>query len=81
MKKSSVLTLALCAAFVLSVGISNAADDAKPKGDREARRAKMLKEYDKDGDGKLDETEREAMKKDQGEKRGKKKDAPAPAAK
>ena len=34
------------------------------KGEMEARRAEMLKKYDKDGDGKLSMEEREAMRED-----------------
>lgn len=48
-----------------------------PEGNRSAsglseeRRAELMKKFDKNGDGKLDETEREAAKKEMGEQRGK----------
>ena len=34
------------------------------KAQHEARRAEMLKKYDTDGDGKLSDSEREALRKD-----------------
>lgn len=65
MKKYIGFMLALLAV----PAFSQDADAAKkPEGDRkarmEARRAEMIKKYDKDGDGKLSDEEREAMKKD-----------------
>lgn len=69
MKKYIGFMLALLAVPAFSQD-SDAAK--KPEGDRqarmEARRAEMVKKYDKDGDGKLSDEEREAMKKDRRER-------------
>ena len=68
MKKLLALTLglSLLAGFAT---LSRAADDAKDtkpaKPDRAAHRAEMLKKYDKNGDGKLDDEERKVMQADQ----------------
>lgn len=65
MKKYVALALALLVAPAFA---QEADAPKKPEGDRKARmeqhRAKMLEKYDKDGDGKLSESEREAMRKD-----------------
>jgi Ca2+-binding EF-hand superfamily protein len=65
MKKLLALTLGLSLMTSLA-SLSRAADDAKkdPAPDRAARRAEMLKKYDKNGDGKLDAEERKAMQED-----------------
>ena len=63
MKKLLAITLGLSfGAFVLRA----AEGDAKPSApqDAAARRAEMLKKYDKNGDGKLDAEEAAAYKKD-----------------
>lgn len=78
MKKVTILTLAI----TMIAGFALRAADA-PKNDkaaREARRAEMLKKYDKNSDGKLDEQERAAMREDLRKQRKDgpaKKDAPA----
>ena len=65
MKKLLALTLGLSLMTSLAT-LSRAADDAKDaKPDRAARRAELLKKYDKNGDGKLDAEERKAMQEDQ----------------
>ena len=77
MKKLLALTLGL----TLLAGIAaQAADgdkkDAKP--DATARRAELMKKYDKNNDGKLDDEEKAAMREDmkkQREARKEKKDA------
>ena len=54
----------------LCIGMARAEDDAAAKGKGiEARRAEMIKKYDKNGDGTLDETERNAMRDEQKKKR------------
>jgi Ca2+-binding EF-hand superfamily protein len=65
MKKLLALTLGLSLMTSLA-SLSRAADDAKKDAtpDRAARRAEMLKKYDKNGDGKLDADERKAMQED-----------------
>jgi len=44
---------------------SPAADEGAARKDKAARHAELLKKYDKNGDGKLDESEKAAMKEDQ----------------
>ncbi len=65
MKKLLSITLGLC---VLGLINSRAADEPKSEG-KEGRGRKIpeavLKKYDKNGDGKLDESERAAMHADQ----------------
>ena len=64
MKK--LVLIAVAASMVTGLtSISRAADDAAPKKDKAARHAELLKKYDKNGDGKLDESEKAAMKEDQ----------------
>ena len=78
MKKFTILTVAI--AFMAGLTL-NAADDAKPRGDKakgEARRAELMKKFDKNSDGKLDDDEKAAMReelKKQRGNRGKKGDA------
>ncbi|MCB9834335.1 MAG: hypothetical protein H6807_17865, partial [Planctomycetes bacterium] len=68
--------------FVLAVTAFLSVPGAAQEG---GRRAEMIKKYDKNGDGKLDEAEREAMRKDRRAARGeepqdeKKEPRPAPA--
>ena len=65
MKKSLFLAVALSLGLGYT-SISRAADDADgAKKDKAARHAELLKKYDKNGDGKLDESEKAAMKEDQ----------------
>ena len=64
MKKVTILTIAVAMIAGLSL---RAADGAGKKGDkaaREARRAEMIKKYDKNNDGKLDDAEKAAMRED-----------------
>ncbi len=77
MKKLLALTLGLC---LLSGLVSQAAEGDKPEGkpDAAARRAEMIKKYDKNKDGKLDDEEKAAMReemKKQREARKEKKEA------
>lgn len=58
----------LILALSLSVIPAFAQDVDKPKPDKAAHKAKMLEKYDKDGDGKLSDSEKEAMKADKGKK-------------
>ncbi|MCB9834346.1 MAG: EF-hand domain-containing protein, partial [Planctomycetes bacterium] len=44
-------------------------EDGPAPEERRGRRAEMMKRFDKNGDGKLDEAEREAMRKELGERR------------
>ena len=60
MKKTLVIALSLCLTGVFAF----AADGEKKAEKRENPRAKMLEKYDKNGDGKLDQSEREAWRKD-----------------
>ena len=63
MKK--LLLVAVAASMVTGfTSISRAADEAGAKKDKAARHAELLKKYDKNGDGKLDESEKAAMKED-----------------
>ena len=64
MKKVMLLAVVVSMALGLS-SVSRAADDAAPKKDKAARHAELLKKYDKNGDGKLDDAEKAAMKEDQ----------------
>jgi hypothetical protein len=66
MKKFLFLAVAVSMVTGLT-SISRAADEATPapKNDKSARHAELLKKYDKNGDGKLDESEKAAMKEDQ----------------
>lgn len=53
-------------ALLLTCGLATAQDEGKPERKRPEgapNRAEMLKRFDKDGDGKLSETEREAARK------------------
>jgi len=59
MKKRVVIALSLCLA-----GVVFAADGEKKAERRENPRDKMLEKYDKNKDGKLDPSEREAWRKD-----------------
>ena len=63
MKKVMLLAVVVSMAFGMS-SVSRAADDAAPKKDKAARHAELLKKYDKNGDGKLDDAEKAAMKED-----------------
>ena len=56
-----VLSLGLLVCMTL---ISRAEDDGKKKESKAGRRAELLKKYDKNGDGKLDDSELAAMKED-----------------
>lgn len=64
--------IALALGLMMAPAFSQDADaPKKPDGDRkaraeqrEARRAEMIKKYDKDGDGKLSDEERKAMQAD-----------------
>ena len=63
MKK--LVLIAVAASMVTGLSsISRAADEGGAKKDKAARHAELLKKYDKNGDGKLDEQERTAMSKD-----------------
>ena len=64
MKK--IVSVALSLAFLAGLSqFAQAADDAaKKKKDGESRRAELLKKYDKNKDGKLDESERAAARED-----------------
>ena len=58
--------------------VSRAADDGSAKKEKNAaRKAELLKKYDKNGDGKLDDEEKAAMKEDL--KKHKKKEDAKPA--
>jgi len=60
------LFLAVAVSMVTSLtSISRAADEGAAKKYKSARHAELLKKYDKNGDGKLDESEKAAMKEDQ----------------
>jgi len=64
MKK--LVLIAVAASMVTGLtSISRAADEGGAKKDKAARHAELLKKYDKNGDGKLDESEKAAMKEDQ----------------
>ena len=63
------LGLALLAGVVNFAKAEDDADAAKKKEAAKARRAELIKKYDKNGDGKLDAEEREAMRKDREAKR------------
>ena len=79
MKKSFVIALGLCLTGLLvqaadPVAPAPPAAPAAPAapgqpGSPAPRKSKLLEQYDKNGDGKLDETEREAMRKDREGKR------------
>lgn len=60
MKKTLVIALSLGLTGVFAF----AADGEKKAEKRENPRAKMIEKYDKNGDGKLDQSEREAWRKD-----------------
>ena len=75
MKK--IILIALGLGLLAGFTSVSSADDAADK--KAARKAAQLKKYDKDGDGKLDEKEKAAMKEDQQKK--KKGDAPKPEEK
>ena len=77
MKKVIMIALGMCLVAGMT-SLSRGADEPAPKKDREARHAELLKKYDKNGDGKLDESERAAMREDLRKKRQEHKDAPAP---
>jgi hypothetical protein len=65
--------LALLLGLSLSGALVQGADDKKPEGDQKnpaaARRKAAIEKYDKNGDGKLDETEQEARRKDMEDRR------------
>jgi len=61
MKKVLLIVLGVC----LVGALAQAAEGDKKGGKGQGNRAKMLEKYDKNSDGKLDETEKEAAKKDQ----------------
>ena len=74
MKKVVLLAVVVSVALGLS-SVSRAADEGAPKKDKAARHAELLKKYDKNGDGKLDESEKAAMKEDlKKNKKGEKKE-------
>lgn len=60
MKKSLLIALSLCISGLVAV----AADGEKKAKPAANPRAKALEKYDKNANGKLDEDEREAMRKD-----------------
>jgi Ca2+-binding EF-hand superfamily protein len=66
MKKPQLTPLLLSATLFLSVvGVAKAAEDSvapAPESPRKARQAELIKKFDKNGDGKLDETERAAAR-------------------
>jgi hypothetical protein len=64
MKKFLFLAVAISMVTGLTT-LSRAADEGATKKDKaSARHAELLKKYDKNGDGKLDEAEKAAMKED-----------------
>ncbi|MDP6524644.1 MAG: EF-hand domain-containing protein [Kiritimatiellia bacterium] len=68
MKIGRVGAVLLVLAIVAGTGLALAEEGAKDKEalkseKRQARHAEMIKKYDKDGDGKLSDEERKAMKK------------------
>lgn len=69
-----MMVLSLCL-LVCVTFISRAEDDGKKKQDKATRRAELLKKYDKNGDGKLDESERAALKEDRRKERKENKDS------
>ena len=71
MKKLLVIALGLALTGVFVQADEGDKKPAKPAGDA---RGEALKKYDKDGDGKLDETEKAAAKKDRDAERIKKYD-------
>ena len=60
MKKSLVIALTLCMAGLVAF----AADEEKKNKKADKARAKVLEKYDKNANGKLDDDEREAMRKE-----------------
>lgn len=66
MKKILILTLGLALSSTLLQAEDAPADKVKKA---EARRAEMLKKYDKNGDGQLDEAEKAAMQEDRRKER------------
>src|SRR5215212_7713822 len=60
MKKSLVIALTLCVASLVAF----AADGEKKDKKADKPHAKVLEKYDKNGNGKLDDDEREAMRKE-----------------
>ncbi|PYI80626.1 MAG: hypothetical protein DME26_21195 [Verrucomicrobia bacterium] len=65
MKKLSVILTAICLTLALSAPAVFAADGGKRnKQERAKQKEELLKKYDKNGDGKLDATERAAMRQD-----------------
>ena len=64
MKKLFVLTLGVCLRGLVS---ANAEDKKEGKGEKHEIPAKVLEKYDKNKDGKLDDSEKEAMKQDRKE--------------
>lgn len=60
MKKLLLIAVGVCLSGVLV----QAAEGGKEGGKGEGGRAKLLEKYDKNKDGKLDESEKEALKKD-----------------
>ena len=60
------LLMAVAVSMLTGLTSVRAADDADAKKEKAAaRRAEMIKKYDKNGDGKLDAEERAAMREDQ----------------
>src|SRR5215212_55783 len=66
MKKSLVIALTLCVASLVAF----AADGEKKDKKADKPRAKVLEKYDKNGNGKLDDDEREAMRKERRSENG-----------
>lgn len=72
--KVTLLASLLAVAGMFVVPAVRAADDAATKAEKKAKRdAENLKKYDKNKDGKLDETETAAMKADQEKMKAEKK--------
>ena len=65
MKKLSVILAAMGLTFALSAPAAFAAEAGKPsKEERAKHKQELLKKYDKNGDGKLDASEKAAAKAD-----------------
>jgi Ca2+-binding EF-hand superfamily protein len=60
MNKSLLIALTLCVAGLVAFG----ADEEKKEKKAEKARAEALKKYDKNANGKIDDDEREAMRKE-----------------
>jgi hypothetical protein len=74
MKKLVLMTLSLCLLAGTPM-LARAAEEPAKKAKRADKpaREEMLKKYDKNGDGKLDESEKAAMKEDRKKARGERK--------